>query len=81
MFGVFRDRWAGFGLDDPDVNFRGLNLTVRLPSIENVVDARWTVAADLVDCPELILVLPASHGWGTGGLSADLAIGERGNGE
>ena len=59
VFGVFRDRWAGFGLNDPDVNFHGLTVTVRLPAVEAVTGARWTVGADIVDCPELELVLPA----------------------
>ncbi len=59
VFGVFKDRWAGFGLNDPDVNFHGLTVSVRLPSVETVAGARWSVAADIVDCPELELVLPA----------------------
>ena len=59
VFGVFKDRWAGFGLNDPDVNFHGLTVSVRLPGVEAVTGARWSVAADIVDCPELELVLPA----------------------
>ena len=59
VFGVFKDRWAGFGLGDPDVNFHGLTVTVRLPSVEAVTGPQWTVAADIVDCPDLELVLPA----------------------
>ena len=59
VFGVFKDRWAGFGLHDPDVNFHGLTVPVRLPSVEAVTGPRWSVAADIVDCPELELVLPA----------------------
>ena len=59
VFGVFKDRWSGFGLNDPDVNFHGLTVTVRLPSVEAVTGPRWTVAADIVDCPDLELVLPA----------------------
>ena len=59
VFGVFKDRWNGFGLNDPDVNFHGLAVSVRLPSVETVAGARWSVAADIVDCPELELVLPA----------------------
>ena len=59
VFGVFKDRWNGIGLNDPDVNFHGLTVTVRLPSVESVTGARWTVAADIVDCSELELVLPA----------------------
>ena len=59
VFGVFKDRWNGFGINDPDVNFHGLTVSVRLPSVETVAGARWSVAADIVDCPELELVLPA----------------------
>ena len=59
VFGVFKDRWNGFGLNDPDVNFHGLAVSVRLPSVETVAGARWSVAADIMDCPELELVLPA----------------------
>ena len=59
VFGVFKDRWAGFGLHDPDVNFHGLTVPVRLPSVETVAGAHWSVAADIVVCPELELVLPA----------------------
>ncbi len=59
VFGVFKDRWNGFGLNDPDVNFHGLTVSVRLPSVETVAGARWSVAADIVDCPELEFVLPA----------------------
>ena len=59
VFGVFKDRWAGFGLNDPDLNFHGLTVAVRLPSAESVTGARWTVGADIADCPDLELVLPA----------------------
>ena len=59
VFGVFKDRWNGIGLNDPDVNFHGLTVSVRLPSVEAVHGPHWTVAADVVDCPELELVLPA----------------------
>ena len=59
VFGVFKDRWNGFGLNDPDVNFHGLTVSVRLPSVETVAGARWSVAADIADCPQLELVLPA----------------------
>ena len=59
VFGVFRDRRAGYGLNDPDLNFHGLTVTVRLPSVDTVNGARWTVGADIADCPELELVLPA----------------------
>ena len=59
VFGVFKDRWNGIGLNDPDVNFHGATVAVRLPSVESVHGPRWTVAADVEDCPELELVLPA----------------------
>ena len=59
VFGAFKDRWNGIGLSDPDVNFHGLTVSVRLPSVEAVHGPRWTVAADIVDCPDLELVLPA----------------------
>ena len=51
VFGVFKDRWAGFGLHDPDVNFHGLTVPVRLPSVEAVTGPRWSVAADIVNAP------------------------------
>ena len=59
VFGVFKDRWAGIGLNDPDVNFHGHTVSVHLPSVDTVTGARWSVAADIEDCPELELVLPA----------------------
>ena len=59
VFGVFKDRWNGIGLNDPDVNFHGLTVSVRLPTVEAVHGPQWTVAADIDDCPALELVLPA----------------------
>ena len=59
VFGVFRDRAHGLRLPDPDVNFHGATVAVRLPAVESVHGVRWTVAADVEDCPELELVLPA----------------------
>ena len=56
-FGVFRDRRRGY--HDPDLNFFGLTLTVRLPALESVHGGLWTVRADVGDCPDLELVLPA----------------------
>ncbi len=56
-FGVFRNRNAGW--NDPDLNFLGLTLAVRLPTVETVHGATWTVRADVQDCPDLELVLPA----------------------
>ena len=56
-FGVFRDRLSGF--NTPDLNFYGLTLSVRLPSVEAVEGGTWSVRADIDACPELELVLPA----------------------
>ena len=56
-FGVFRDRRHGY--NDPDLNFFGLTLPVRLPAVETVHGGIWTVRADVMDCPDLELVLPA----------------------
>ena len=56
-FGVFRNRHPGY--NDPDLNFHGLTLPVRLPTVETVHGATWTVCADIADCPDLELVLPA----------------------
>ncbi len=57
VFGVFRNRHDGYR--DPDLNFFGLTLTVGLPTVETVHGATWTVLADVDDCPDLELVLPA----------------------
>ena len=57
VFGVFRNRHAGY--NDPDLNFHGLTLALRLPTVETVHGATWTVLADVDDCPDLELVLPA----------------------
>ncbi|MDE0175428.1 MAG: hypothetical protein OXM60_18510, partial [Defluviicoccus sp.] len=57
VFGVFRNRHAGY--NPPDLNFHGLTLALRLPTVETVHGATWTVLADMDDCPDLELVLPA----------------------
>ena len=57
VFGVFRNRRSGYR--DPDLSFFGLTLTVGLPTVETVHGAAWTVLADVDDCPDLELVLPA----------------------
>ena len=57
VFGVFKDRRSGY--NDPDLNFFGLTLPVRLPSVETVHGPTWSVLADVADCPDLELVLPA----------------------
>ena len=59
VFGAFKDRWNGFGINDPDVNFHGLTVAAQLPRVESVTGECWTVGADIEDCPELELVLPA----------------------
>ena len=57
VFGVFKSRHHGY--NDPDLNFFGLTLPVRLPSVETVHGPTWSVLADVDDCPGLELVLPA----------------------
>ena len=65
VFGVFKSRHDGY--NDPDLNFFGLTLPVRLPTVETVHGATWSVLADCLprtrsgvdDCPDLELVLPA----------------------
>ncbi len=57
VFGVFRNRRDGYR--DPDLNFFGLTLTSGLPKVETVHGATWSVLADVDDCPDLELVLPA----------------------
>ena len=57
VFGVFRNRHAGY--NPPDLNFHGLTLALRLPTVETVHGATWTVLTDVGDCPDLELVLPA----------------------
>ena len=56
-FGVFKGGRRGY--NDPDLNFFGLTLPVRLPSVATVHGGTWTVRADVHDCPDLELVLPA----------------------
>ena len=57
VFGVFKSRRSGY--NDPDLNFFGLTLPVKLPSVETVHGPTWSVLADVADCPDLELVLPA----------------------
>ncbi len=56
-FGVFADRSRY--RDEPDLNFHGLILPVRLPTVHPVDGPAWSVRADVRDCPGLELVLPA----------------------
>ena len=57
VFGVFHDRPRAYR--KPDLNFFGLGIHVALPDVETVHGATWTVRADVHDCPDLELVLPA----------------------
>lgn len=56
-FGVFanRSRYR----DEPDLNFHGLVLPVRLPTVHPVDGPAWSVRAEVANCPGLELVLPA----------------------
>ena len=56
-FGVYRNRQGGYL--DPDLNFFGLTVPVRLPTVETVHGGIWSVRADVLDCPGLELLLPA----------------------
>ena len=56
-FGVFRNRLTGF--NNPDLNFHGLTIAVRLPTVDAVEGGSWSVRADIDACPQLELVLPA----------------------
>jgi len=57
VFGVYRDLRRGYL--EPDLNFFGLTVPVRLPTVETVHRGIWSVYADIVDCPGLELQLPA----------------------
>ena len=57
VFGVFGNRRNGYR--DPDLNFFGLTLSVGLPKVDTVHGSTWSVLADVDDCPDLELVLPA----------------------
>ena len=59
VFGVFPDRVRRTGFNEPDVNFHGLTVAVRLPEVGTVHGRHWSVAADVEDCPQLRFVLPA----------------------
>ena len=66
---VHTESWRGlaFGVltgrsryrDEPDLNFHGLILPVRLPTVHPVDGPAFSVRADVGNCPELELVLPA----------------------
>ncbi|MBB6125647.1 ATP-binding protein [Sphingobium subterraneum] len=54
--GVFRNVYS----DHIDtINFHGLTLRHKLPVIKEVRHTQWSVKVDIVDAPELVLVLPA----------------------
>ena len=55
--GVFRNRHDPF--NQPDLNFHGLTLNVRLPRVQTLDGDTWSVRAEVESCPELELVLPA----------------------
>ncbi len=57
VFGIFNNRRNGYR--DPDLNFFGLTLSTGLPKVETVHGPTWSVLADVEDCPDLELVLPA----------------------
>ena len=56
-FGVSRNRHRGY--NDPDLNFFGLTVPLSLPTVESIHGGIWSVRADIGDCPDLELVLPA----------------------
>lgn len=54
--GVFaRDR----SCYEPSINFHGVTIAHRLPNIAEAAGPCWSVKIDVVDAPELVLVLPA----------------------
>ncbi len=57
VFGVFVGRSRG--CSEPDLNFHGLTLPVRLPTVDPVTGQTWSIRAEVASCPELELVLPA----------------------
>ena len=44
-----------------DLNFHGLTVNARLPHVQTLNGEVWTVSAEVMDCPELELVLPARN--------------------
>ena len=55
--GVLKSRHPLY--NEPDLNFHGLTVNVRLPHVQDLDGNTWTVRAEVEDCPELELVLPA----------------------
>ena len=58
-FGVFTHHYPY--TNTPDLNFHGLCLNARLPRVDTIAGHTWTVRADVQDCPQLELVLPARN--------------------
>ena len=66
---LHREEWNGVKLGvikfrhpfyrEPDLNFHGVTLNVCLPHVKSLDGEIWTVRADVVDCREFELVLPA----------------------
>ena len=66
---LHREEWNGVTLGvikfrhpfyrEPDLNFHGVTLNVCLPHMKSLDGEIWTVRADVIDCRELELVLPA----------------------
>lgn len=54
--GVFRDRHS---LHVATLNFHGVTLRHGFPVVKEVHHTQWSVQVDIVDAPELVLVLPA----------------------
>ena len=57
VLGVLKSRQPLY--NEPDLNFHGLTVNVRLPHVQGLDGETWTVRAQVEDCPELELVLPA----------------------
>jgi len=58
--GVFRDYPSHTSIHNPRLNFHGVTIPCRLPSISEVGCGRhWHVRVDIIDTPDIQLVLPA----------------------
>ena len=57
VLGVRKSRLPSY--NEPDMNFHGLTVNVRLPHVQSLDGETWNVRAEVEDCPELELVLPA----------------------
>ena len=58
-FGVFAMHYPF--TNTPDLNFHGLCVKARLPRVDTINGPPYIVRADIVDCPQLELVLPARN--------------------